>query len=497
MTGEGSHLGRSPSFQVREHLGKYQGKEQGNGDTGLWDGGTRETGISDAGGRHASTYDDRTGGTVSTPSDQAMERQSNRMTGRVDEVTFLDGKGGGGFDSVLGMDSASPEFDGGEMMGDDDGEIPTLVGDESDDETNKRDGDAPVTTVSRSGADLMGNLEQHVLRLRGGGDGDSDLQSKNDDVESSQSFTAILKNCRSLSTEERLGEFCKELSDTAWDAILFNETWRAEKEEYDTLHNGHLWLGSGGAPGKHGVGILLHKRWAKYNPRWRVISSRLGVMELSVKQLKLTFAVVYMPHCGYKDESVHEMYSQLSSIVRDSRSRKRILIIAGDWNAEVESAGLDYERKDFVGRYANATGNNRGDWLKRWATSERLVVANTLFKKRWGLRWTHEQHGRRRHIDYILVDSKYRRLIKDAVVEKTLDLGSDHRAVKLILNITDFAIKSKLRRRAASKCMGWKPQAFAEYHRQLDERLADFQRTIDLEAHLRRWVGSVNSWIKS
>ena len=254
------------------------------------------------------------------------------------------------------------------------------------------------------------------------------------------------------------------------------------KEEYDTLHNGHLWLGSGGAPGKHGVGILLHKRWAKYNPRWRAISPRLGVMELSVKQLKLTFAVVYMPHCGYKDESVDEMYSQLSSIVRDSRSRKRILIIAGDWNAEVESAGLDYERKDSVGRYANDTGNNRGDWLKRWATSERLVVANTLFKKRWGLRWTHEQHGRRRQIDYILVDSKYRRLIKDAVVEKTLDLGSDHRAVKLILNITDFAIKSKIRRRAASKCVGWKPQAFAEYHRQLDERLADFQRTIDLEA---------------
>ena len=105
------------------------------------------------------------------------------------------------------------------------------------------------------------------------------------------------------------------------------------------------------------------------------------MLELNVKQLNISIVVVYMPHCGYGDEHVEEMHAQLSSIVQEARSRKRIVMVSDDWNAEVESMGPDREKHDVVGHYANTIGNSRGEWLKRWAMAERMTITNTMLKK--------------------------------------------------------------------------------------------------------------------
>ena len=47
----------------------------------------------------------------------------------------------------------------------------------------------------------------------------------------------------------------------------------------------------GGTAGKHGVGVLLHNRWSNYVHRWRAISPRHGVLELNVKQLKMSLFI--------------------------------------------------------------------------------------------------------------------------------------------------------------------------------------------------------------
>ena len=91
-------------------------------------------------------------------------------------------------------------------------------------------------------------LLHDVLRLTGGGD-------ENESPAVLGEFTIILKNARSLSSDERLAELLGELSTLGWDAVLINESWRAQREEYDTLEQGHVWLGSGGMAGKRGVGI--------------------------------------------------------------------------------------------------------------------------------------------------------------------------------------------------------------------------------------------------
>jgi hypothetical protein len=102
----------------------------------------------------------------------------------------------------------------------------------------------------------------------------------------------------------------------------------------------------------------------------------------------------------------------LSTLIKEARKSKRFVIMGGDWNAEV---GPSADEDKVVGAFANATGNARGDWLHRWATKEQLIIANTTFKKRWGCRWTHSQHGRKRMIDYICIDRRLRYNLLDDV----------------------------------------------------------------------------------
>eukprot|EP00973_Karenia_brevis_P008082 1095156-Karenia_brevis.AAC.1 len=248
--------------------------------------------------------------------------------------------------------------------------------------------------------------------------------------ETLQTFSAIFKNARSFSSDECFAELLEEMADSAWDVILLNETWREEAEELDTLDDRHVWCGSGGTKGKHGVGILVHQRWAAQVHRWRAINERIGVLELNLFKVKLSLIVVYMPHRGYADAEVQRMYDHLSNFIGEARRAKRVVIIGGDWNAEAQSA-MSSGDSGAVGEFANPFGNDRGDWLVRWATAERLILCNTLFKKRWGKIWTHRQGDRERQIDYLCIDAKHRDLVRDAGVSRLLDLGSDHRAVKL------------------------------------------------------------------
>ena len=59
-------------------------------------------------------------------------------------------------------------------------------------------------------------------------------------------FEAMLLNARALTTDQKMDELLEEASATKWDALLLNETWRGEAEEYDVLEKAHFWLGSGG-----------------------------------------------------------------------------------------------------------------------------------------------------------------------------------------------------------------------------------------------------------
>ena len=103
-----------------------------------------------------------------------------------------------------------------------------------------------------------------------------------------------------------------------------------------------------------------------------------------------------------------------------------------------------------------------------------MLVWSLLFQ------WTHAFEGRERVIDYILIDMKLRRNLKDACVYHALDLGSDHRATAVDLR---FDASSAIKRRHGTKnknpIKGWRPKDGEAYRRQVEVQCSEVQQRSD------------------
>ena len=73
-------------------------------------------------------------------------------------------------------------------------------------------------------------------------------------------FVVLQKNTRSLNSSDCLEEMLSELHKISWDAKLISETWRQSKEIWETQQS-HIMVESGKFTKKHGVAILLNRRW--------------------------------------------------------------------------------------------------------------------------------------------------------------------------------------------------------------------------------------------
>ena len=59
---------------------------------------------------------------------------------------------------------------------------------------------------------------------------------------------------------ERFGELLQEVHGAKWDVTLKSETWRPNKEVWET-EQGHVVIESGKFTNKHGVAIIVNCRW--------------------------------------------------------------------------------------------------------------------------------------------------------------------------------------------------------------------------------------------
>ena len=145
------------------------------------------------------------------------------------------------------------------------------------------------------------------------------------------------------------------------------------------------------------------------------------------------------------------------------------MVIGGDFNAEI---GLRQPGEDdaVIGPHGAGSRNKRGDAMAKWALRAEVSVANTFFEKPWGRTWTHKYKGRERTIDYFCVTKGRRKLIQDVQIWRRLNLGSDHRAVRL-----DIRLPGRARARQAKGPRtkrggkGWKPESSKDYK----DKLAD------------------------
>ena len=124
---------------------------------------------------------------------------------------------------------------------------------------------------------------------------------------------------------------------------------------------------------------------------------------------------------AHQDEAV-SFYNDLRQAI-DSTPPHNLLMILGDMNAKISSAHTKHA--------LNKKTNENGTRLIELTCEKSLMIANTMFQKRTGKRWTFEDpKGNRSILDYILVNNKWKNsIINTEVYSSFASVGSDHRVV--------------------------------------------------------------------
>ena len=124
-----------------------------------------------------------------------------------------------------------------------------------------------------------------------------------------------------------------ELEDHRWDTILMIETWRPNKSEIWETHQKHIFMGAGKYDTKHGVGIMLNRKWRQKIIDTEYINERAITATIVVNHQRSKLMSVYFSHSGYADHHVETMNRTIEK--HTTNCKKCIPIVGGDFNAEL------------------------------------------------------------------------------------------------------------------------------------------------------------------
>ena len=172
-------------------------------------------------------------------------------------------------------------------------------------------------------------------------------------------------------------EMVRELEGYRWDAIFLSETWRQDKSEMWDTHDKHIFMGTGKYDNKHGVGIMLNKKWRQRIMDAEYINERAISTTIVVNRQRIRLMSAYFTHSGYADHHIEKMYRTIEKLTENCR--RYIPTIGGDFNAE-QGLGHGNECKR-LGRYTLNEGNKRGDWMKHWKMLQCYTALNTMYRK--------------------------------------------------------------------------------------------------------------------
>uniref|UniRef100_A0A8D8YRG1 Craniofacial development protein 2 n=1 Tax=Cacopsylla melanoneura TaxID=428564 RepID=A0A8D8YRG1_9HEMI len=195
------------------------------------------------------------------------------------------------------------------------------------------------------------------------------------------------------------------------------------KNQGDYWKEHHRFIYSGNETGDAGVGLILNKEWGNRVRNAELYSNRIMLVKLQLNDKEiLNIIQIYMPHTGYSDEVIEEIYDQIDEVM-DLTNRNEKVIIMGDWNARVGC------QKDHVtGYYGYGDRNCRGERLIQFCKDKDLVIANTLFKQPLNRRytWTNATTGNKSQIDFIIVKKTDQKSVLQSKSYPGADINSDH-----------------------------------------------------------------------
>ena len=116
-------------------------------------------------------------------------------------------------------------------------------------------------------------------------------------------------------------------------------------------------MGAGRYDNKHGVGIMLNKKWRQRIIDTEYINERAITTTIVFNSQRIKLMSVYFSHSVYADHHIEKMYITIEK--HTANCRRYIPIVGGDFNAEL-GPGHGTECTS-VGRYTLNEGNKRGD----------------------------------------------------------------------------------------------------------------------------------------
>ena len=129
-----------------------------------------------------------------------------------------------------------------------------------------------------------------------------DEKTNNNDV----TFIVLQKNMRAMHSSERIEEMICELESFQWDALLLCETWRHDKAEIWETHHKHMFMDAGKYDNKHGVGVLLNKKWKQTIFDTEYIKECAISTTIVVNRQRIKLMSVYFSHSGYADHHIEK-----------------------------------------------------------------------------------------------------------------------------------------------------------------------------------------------
>ena len=106
-------------------------------------------------------------------------------------------------------------------------------------------------------------------------------------------FIRLQKNMRSMHSSEGIEGMVCELEGYRWDAILLSETWRPGKSAIWETHHKHIFMEAGKYDNKHGVGIMLNKRWRQRIIETEYINERAITATIVANRQRIKLMSVY------------------------------------------------------------------------------------------------------------------------------------------------------------------------------------------------------------
>ena len=136
-----------------------------------------------------------------------------------------------------------------------------------------------------------------------------------------------------MHSSDKIEELVTELEGYRWDTIFLNETWRHKLAELWETHHKHIFMGAGKYDNKHGVGIMLNKRWRKSTIDTEYINERAITTTILENRQHIKLMSVYFHHSKYADHHIEKMYKTIEKHMM--HNKKYVAIIGGDFNAEL------------------------------------------------------------------------------------------------------------------------------------------------------------------